>query len=597
MRLSAPVPGSRAQRGKVTALAACVALSLTLSACGIGGDGRDEHNGLAPGDYTIVSAEGVTDSVVVNGKIAPVRAVSITTPVQSEVEQITVAPGDRVQAEQLLASLNTEQLERQLAVQERQQANAQAEAMAGVQQAQAQLNALDNTGSPAVRQAQAQLNQAQAAYNAAVAANGGAWKAVRIARAAEDAAKHLSSKVGEFTGGPGPGMPGVPAPAPQNPAPQAPQAPAPQAPGAPQEFAPGAPQQGQPETIDANTAALYDTGGVGAGLSVSEAYAALEEAKANVAAAQAQAEQERMAAKAQLDSAWRSAEMAQLGSGDGTLEYQVQAATIYAPIAGVVTSVDVQEGDIPQGKILSLADDSRLLIRADVREADVPNIAVGNKVTFTSTATGTKEYTGRVARISPAAGGSADAQTMPGFPGSGGAGAGESNTVTFPVEIEVTGDTQGLLLGGSARAEIITQQADNALSVPLDAVYDDGGKKKVLVLATGGDDARSGTVEERMVTTGAENDVDVAVTGGDLKAGDIVLNWPDDYRDRIGDLVEITDDGFDPAEVAKAREKKQRTTATVTVTSTHFVSPEEAATEPDAPAEPAQPNDPAAAAS
>ncbi|QYH19503.1 HlyD family efflux transporter periplasmic adaptor subunit [Corynebacterium aquatimens] len=307
-------------------------------------------------------------------------------------------------------------------------------------------------------------------------------------------------------------------------------------------------------------------GGEIATLSTSEAYAALEEAKANLAAAQAQVEQERMQLQAAVDSAWRAVENTQLDAGDGTLQYQVQEATIYAPIAGVVTSVDVQEGDIPQGRILSIADDSRLIIRSNVREADVPKIAVGNRVVFTSTATGKKEYTGRVLRISPAAGqgGGGEGQNLPGMGGMGGdAGGG----VTFPVEIEVTGNTEGLLLGGSARAEIITQESDKAISVPLDAVYEDEGTKKVLVLATG-DGERSGTLEEREVTTGTENDIDVAITGGDLKPGDIVINWPEDFRDRVGEKVDITDDGFDPADVDKARDSSKRTTATVTVTST-----------------------------
>lgn len=301
-------------------------------------------------------------------------------------------------------------------------------------------------------------------------------------------------------------------------------------------------------------------------MSKEEAYAALTNAQADLAVARTQAAQERDQLKAAVDTAWRQAENAQLDTGDGTLEYQVQEATVYAPIAGLVTSVDVREGDIPQGKLLTIADDSRLVIRSQVREADVPNISEGDRVTFTSTATGKKEFTGRVARIAPAAdtAGSAGA-ALPNMGGQGSQGAAE---VTFPVEIEVTGDKEGLLLGGSARAEIITSEEKGALKVPIDAVFGDEGDKKVLVLATDGDDATSGRVEERSVKTGASNDVDTSVTGGDLKSGDIVINWPDEYKDRTGETVKITDPGFDPEAVRQAREKKQPTTATVTVTST-----------------------------
>ena len=552
-------------------LALVTTSTLLLGACGFGGGDNDaDGDGLKPGDYTVASNEGVSDSVVVNGTIEPVRSVNITTPVQSEVEKVAVKAGDRVQPEQFLASLNSEQLERQLEVQQKQQANAQADAQAAVDQLQSQLNAyqagLDNGTNPTIRAAQAQLNQAQAAYNAAVAANGGARLVHRGVDVIERAAGSISSH-----------LPGVRTAAPvQPPAPAPGVATSPEGLGA--QAAPAVPNQGVSQgntggvTADQLAQLAAENGGAaagpGAGVAVStdEAYAALEEAKANLAAAQAQAAQERDQLQAELDSAWRQAEAAQLGDGDGTLEYQVRESTVYAPLAGLVTSVDVREGDIPQGKLMTIADDSRLVIRTDVREADIPNIAEGDRVEFTSTATGKKKFNGRVSRIAPAADSVSGGNQNPAIEMGG--QAAKSSEVTFPVEIEITGDKEGLLLGGSARAEIITAEAKDALNVPLDAVYGEDKDQKVLVLATEDDDATTGTVEERAVQTGASNDVDIAVTGGDLKPGDIVINWPDEYKDRVGDEVKITDPGFNADKVREARETKQRTTATVTVTST-----------------------------
>ena len=74
------------------------------------------------------------------------------------------------------------------------------------------------------------------------------------------------------------------------------------------------------------------------------------------------------------------------------------------------------------------------------------------------------------------------------------------------------------------------------------------------MLATDGDDAKSGKVEERSVKTGATNDVDIAITGGDLKPGDIVINWPDEYSDKIGETVDISDPKFDPQQVRDAKD-------------------------------------------
>lgn len=541
-------------------LALVTTSALFLGACGFGGGGDDsaEGAGLNPGDYTVATNEGVSDSVVVNGTIEPIRSVNISTPVQSEVEKVAVKAGDRVQPQQFLASMNSEQLERQLEVQQKQQANAQADAQAQVDQARAALNAhqesVNNGTNEAIRAAQAQVNQAQAAYDAAVAANGGPRMINRGIAAVERAAGDISSNLGIRTAPPE--APAAPA------APEAPAVPAPdQVPGqlSPEQLA---------QLTGENAGAGAGSGAaVGAGMSVEEASAALQDAKAGLAAAQSAAAQEGNQLQAQLDSATRQAETAQLGDGDGTLEYQVRESTIYAPMAGLVTSVDVREGDIPQGKLLTIADDSRLVIRTDVRESDVPNVKEGDRVEFTTTATGKKTFKGRVTRIAPASDSvaSGNQNPMQGMPQQGN---NKSSEVTFPVEIEVTGDKEGLLLGGSARAEIITAEAKDALNVPLDAVYGEDNDQKVLVLATDGDDATSGTVEERKVKTGASNDVDVAVTGGELKPGDIVINWPDEYQGRLGETVEITDPNFNADQVRQAREKKERTTATVTVTST-----------------------------
>ncbi|MBF4546863.1 efflux RND transporter periplasmic adaptor subunit [Corynebacterium afermentans subsp. lipophilum] len=547
--------------------------ALFLGACGFGGGGDDnaEGAGLNPGDYTVATNEGVSDSVVVNGTIEPIRSVNISTAVQSEVEKVAVKAGDRVQPQQFLASMNSEQLERQLEVQQKQQANAQADAQAQVDQARAALNAhqesVNNGTNEAIRAAQAQVNQAQAAYDAAVAANGGARMINRGIAAVERAAGGISSDLGIRTAPPA--QPAAPK------APEAPAAPAmpgqPGTPGTPGQL--GTPGELSPEQLAQLTgeSGAGGAGGgaaVGPGMSVEEASAALQDAKAALAAAQSAAAQEGNQLQAQLDSAVRQAETAELGDGDGTLEYQVRESTIYAPMAGLVTSVDVREGDIPQGKLLTIADDSRLVIRTDVRESDVPNIKEGDRVEFTTAATGKKTFKGRVTRIAPASDSvaSGNQNPMQGMPQQ--QGNNKSNEVTFPVEIEVTGDKEGLLLGGSARAEIITAEAKDALNVPLDAVYGEDNDQKVLVLATDGDDAASGTVEERSVKTGASNDVDVAVTGGELKPGDIVINWPEEYEDRVGENVEITDPNFNPDQVRQAREKKERTTATVTVTST-----------------------------
>ena len=498
--------------------AAAVAASSLLfaSACGIGGG--DAEQGLAAGDYTVAAKNDVINSVIVNGNIAPTRSLSITTPLQSEVQRVAVAAGDRVSVDQFLVEMDSTLAEQQLAQQQQQQADAQADAVDAAETAQQQLNAVQeqiNQGTyPAIAQAQAAVNQAQAAYDAAISGQ---------APVAMDASAHHVRKFLDDISS-GNLLPGHPAPAPA-------EVPAPAAQPASETVT-----KTKPETVvdNAQQVIAQQQANTVSQAGIAEAEGALSQAYAQLDVARSQAAQERDQLQRQADSAWRKAQSAGADVGDGSLEYQVQSATVTAPMAGLVTGVDVAEGDIPQGNLLTIADDSRLIIHTRVREADIPSIAKGNRVTFTSTATGDKEFEGKVRWIAPV-GSTED-------PKAGGA-------VTFPVDIEVTGNKDGLLLGGSARAEIVTDETPDALSIPRDAVYDDGAEKKVLVLSTG-DGEKRGTVEERVVNTGVENEVDVAVTGGDLRAGDIVINWPDQYRDRVGDTLSVTDENFSPEDAA-----------------------------------------------
>lgn len=220
-------------------------------------------------------------------------------------------------------------------------------------------------------------------------------------------------------------------------------------------------------------------------------------------------------------------------------EYEMPDPEIYAPMDGVVTKVEAEEGSPAAGGLMTISDTSRYLVRANVREADIANVREGNRVTFTTPVTDDKEFEGRVRRVAPMAdgdpaggGAEAAARAMQG-------GDKKDTGVTFPVEIEVTGDSKDLRLGASARVEIITDESPDGLSIPRDAVFDGN---KVLVLARENEDATTGKVEERTVETGVKNDTDIAVTGGDLKEGDTVIVWPDDYRDRVGEEVAIADD-------------------------------------------------------
>ena len=412
-------------------LSLAMASSLFLAtACGAGD--MDAKEGVSAGDYSVATHEAVVNSIVVDGTVEPVRTAAISSTLSVPVGTVHVQVGDRVKQGQLLVTMDTSSIERQL--------NASGEPIA---------------------------------MTAAVG---------QVQRAVQDAGQAIHDSISSIFPQEAP-LPPPPAPAP----------------------APGPSR----EEIEQALVEAHEQGRIEG---QNEAQAAIEE---------------QLAAQQGMPPG--------MGENMSSLEYQMEEREIYAPMDGVVTKIEAQEGAPAGGALLTIADASRLLIKSNVRETDVARVKEGNRVEFTTPVTGDKKFEGRVRKIAPMAEGEDPAARAM----QQGQGKSKNSGILFPVEIEVTGDMNDLRLGGSARAEIITDETRDGLSIPRDAVYDDG---KVLVLVPS-DDATA-TVEERTVKTGVKNDTDIAVTGGDLKEGDIVVAWPDDYKDKVGETVQIADENF-----------------------------------------------------
>ena len=466
---------------------------LFATACGFGGDdGNGEMNDLGAGEYDVVAKEGVVNSIIVDGSIAPIRQAGISTTLQVPVEKIHVGVGDKVKQGQLLVTMDTSSIERELDAQRK--ANEQL-----MSQGQGAGEPIEMTAASS-----------------------------HVKRMVDDARKTIDDCFKQILPGPAPAP--APAPAPQQQGPSREQI---------EQALNEAHEQGRAQGAQEAQAALQQQaemgGGMPGGMSQEEAMAQ------QMAQQQALAEQEAMA---------QGGGMPGGGADTSMLEYQMQDREVTSPINGVVTKIEAEEGSPAGGALMTVADTSRYLIKTSVRESDIADVKEGNRVTFTTPVTGDREFEGKVRRVAPMADGADDggaaaaARAMQG----GGENNKKDTGISFPVEIEVTGDTKGLRLGGSARVEIITEEDRDHLSIPRDAVYDDN---KVLVLNRSSDDATEGTIEERTVKTGVKNDTDIAVTGGDIKEGDVVIAWPEDFRDRVGETVTIADENFGPASSAE----------------------------------------------
>jgi multidrug efflux pump subunit AcrA (membrane-fusion protein) len=149
-----------------------------------------------------------------------------------------------------------------------------------------------------------------------------------------------------------------------------------------------------------------------------------------------------------------------------TAQHNLDNATLTAPHAGVVTAINGTVGGMTTGGgggsgggssvagFIQIVDSSSLQVQANVNESDIGGVAVGQVVSFTVNAYGSRVFHGTVKAIAPL-------------------GQNASNVVTYPVTINVDMKSlQGanVLPGMTASVTITIATHSNALLVPVDAI-------------------------------------------------------------------------------------------------------------------------------
>lgn len=184
---------------------------------------------------------------------------------------------------------------------------------------------------------------------------------------------------------------------------------------------------------------------------------------------------------------------------------------IKAPISGTIVQKNYKELDTIGSSSMSsttvlamIYDMSKLQLEMNIDELDLAQIKVGQSVRITSDSVSGVEFTGEVTKKSIV-------------------GTTSNGTTTYPVTIEIDGN-DSLLPGMNVNAEIITENAENVLTIPLTAV-DRGNRVKVYK----GSSASLNTpldaapeYETVEVETGISDDNYIEIKSG-LNEGDIVV--------------------------------------------------------------------------
>ncbi|MCQ2363052.1 MAG: efflux RND transporter periplasmic adaptor subunit [Acidaminococcaceae bacterium] len=149
--------------------------------------------------------------------------------------------------------------------------------------------------------------------------------------------------------------------------------------------------------------------------------------------------------------------------------------------------------------IMSVATLDDMQIETLVDESDIGQVKVGQKVRFTVDAYNNETFTGKVRLVSR------KAKT-------------ENNVIYYTVYVSVD-DAKGKLLPTmTARAEIVVDEMDDALSVPLNCINVEGKRRYVTLYNTKSKESRQVDIQ-----TGMASEDRVAVVSDDLQDGDVLL--------------------------------------------------------------------------
>jgi HlyD family secretion protein len=199
--------------------------------------------------------------------------------------------------------------------------------------------------------------------------------------------------------------------------------------------------------------------------------------------------------------------------------------TMRAPMAGIVTALPVEEGEVAvigtmnnAGTVLmTIADMSVVEAVMEVDETDVPSVKVGQRASVTIDAYPNKTFPGLVTEVASSP-----------IKRNGITASGSTEAVNFEVKIQVENPPPDVRPGFSASADIITGTRSKALAIPIQALVvreKPGNKTGKPQDEEGVFVHQNGTVKFETVKTGLSGDSMIELVSG-AKEGQQIITGP-----------------------------------------------------------------------
>lgn len=216
-------------------------------------------------------------------------------------------------------------------------------------------------------------------------------------------------------------------------------------------------------------------------------------------------------AEAELDQI--EAEKAQAEVSLSSARTELDRTRITAPITGTVVAIVTDEGvtvnaNTSSPTLVKLAALDKMVIKAEISEADVVQVAPGQPVSFTLSGAPELQFDATLRAIEPAPATIEESDTV------------STDTAVYYNALLDVDNPKGILrIGMTAEVRILLDQASDVLTIPATALgaRAEGGGRIVTVY-----DPATGLTEDRVVTVGLDTNVTAEIVSG-LEEGERVV--------------------------------------------------------------------------
>ncbi|NTU70490.1 MAG: efflux RND transporter periplasmic adaptor subunit [Coriobacteriia bacterium] len=251
---------------------------------------------------------------------------------------------------------------------------------------------------------------------------------------------------------------------------------------------------------------------------VASAYAAYKAAQSSLKKAQAaDPASQKSAAAAAVTQAKKALELAENNLGDATLVAPIDGTVFFNAVGtpgsdGETPKAAEKAAVAPQSAPFSVVDLGGSTFVAEVDEADIDRVRVGMESEITLDSFPGQSFKTKVTHISSAAQPTATGGTI------------------FPVELVMQDTGKTILIGMKGDTTIKVSSIPSALTIPLEALFNENGTNFVYKVV-------DGKLAKTTITIGAQTDTDVEILDG-LKKDDVVaLASPTTYTDGMAVTV------------------------------------------------------------